>query len=153
MFYGWRIVAAGILIIGMAMGVVSNCLSVFIVPICEETGFLRGEISVTQTIMSAGGMLIAFSAGALYRKLKLKRLMEIGAITLCACYFLYSRAHSLTAFYLCACGCALGAGVCGTVPFSIIINNWFHRRAGFAVGLAFMGSGLFGMLFSFWAAF
>ena len=37
----------------------------------------------------------------------------------------------------------------GTLPLSIILNNWFNERIGFVIGLAFMGSGLGGMILGF----
>lgn len=147
-YYGWYVAAAGFLIIAAASGMVSNCMALFIVPVCDDLGFSRGEMGVNQTIYSAGCVVVALFAGPLYKRFKLKRLMQLGAITLIISYALYTRASSLWMFYACSCIAALSVALITWMPFSIIINNWFHKRRGFAMGLAFMGSGVGGMLAS-----
>ena len=51
-FYGWYIVLAGFIIMGVNVGIVSNCGSQFIKPIAEELGYTRAEVGMMQTIMS-----------------------------------------------------------------------------------------------------
>ena len=39
-YYGWIIVAVGVIMM-MSYGIVNNCISLYVVPICSELGFTR----------------------------------------------------------------------------------------------------------------
>ena len=147
-FYGWFIVAAGMLIISAAIGLVSNSFSIFIVPVGEELGFTRSQMSANQTILATGMIVVSFLWGAIIRRFRLKNLMAISAFATCACYFLYSLATKLWMFYAISALLSLSTALLSWMPFSTIIANWFNKKGGFALGLTFMGSGIGGMIFN-----
>ena len=62
-FYGWWVVLAGFVIMGLCVGIVSNCASQFIKPIAEEYGWSRASVSTINTIFSGCYMVISFMAG------------------------------------------------------------------------------------------
>jgi len=147
-FYGWVIVAAGCAMMAVALGLVSNAFGIFIVPITQELGFGRQAMSFNQSLFMIGGMVVALMSGKLYNTLPFKPLLRISALVLIASYALYPLARSLSVFYLLSSLCAISLSLVTQVPLSILINNWFHEKRGLAVGIAFMGSGLGGMLFN-----
>lgn len=146
--YGWIIVFSGFIIMAAALGIVYNCASLFIKPISQELGFTRAQANALFTIRAIT-QVIAFLFGAkLFKKIKIRRLMQLVTITLAASYFSYSLIEGLASFYIITFIVSMSVALISILPLSIIISNWFHGKRGMAVGVAFMGSGVGGMLFS-----
>jgi MFS family permease len=142
------IVAGGMATISMALGLIANSFSLFIVPVSAELGFTRGQMSANQTIFAAGMMLVSLFWGAIFSRFRLKRLMGIAAAVSCVVYFLYAVARALWAFYAISVILSISMALLGWMPFTVIVGNWFTKKRGFALGLTFMGSGVGGMIFN-----
>lgn len=145
-FYGWVIVFAGAVIFGTVMGIVYNCFSQFIKPVCDELGFSRQQMSLNQTINALTAMAVSLMWGKILPRVRLKRLMMIMAALGPAAYFCYSLASSIWMFYLISVFMSLTQSLLTMLPFSYLISNWFDERRGLATGIAFMGSGIGGMV-------
>ena len=146
-FYGWYVVAGALLIMFMIGGIAWNCVSVFIKPVCADLGFTRQAMSMNTTITSIIGMCISLSWGYILKHFSLKKLMRLAAFGLPLGYVGYSFCSEIWMFY--ACSVLVGLSLClvMNLPLSIIISNWFEEKRGQAMGIAFMGSGIGGMLF------
>ena len=140
-FYGWLIVAGCFIIMGMSYGAINNCMGVFIKPVCEDMGFSRAGMGLTQTILSASLMVMSLVSGRIFSRLDVTLALRISSIFMAGGYFCFSFARSLPMFYGAALVTGVAEGMITTVALSMLINNWFHTRRGFAVGMAFMGSG------------
>lgn len=145
-YYGWFIVAAGFLIMSTAWGIIYNCTSIFIKPISDDLGFKRSELSAILTLAMSCQMGIAIFAGKIFAKVKLKRLMTISTISLILSYFSYSLANNILTFYILTIIASISSAFLTVLPLSLIISNWFYERKGLAIGIAFMGSGIGGMV-------
>lgn len=147
-FYGWIVVIFGMMTLGVGVGAIGNCSSLFIRPICEELGFSRQAMGINQTLISMVTMLIVLFSGSIYAKFRLSNLMKAGAVLLCAAYACYSFASNIYVFYCISALIAVGQAFTTYMPFSVIISNWFEKSRGLAIGLTFMGSGIGGMIFN-----
>ena len=147
-FYGWFIVAAGFMIMSVVWGIVYNSSSIFIKPISADMGFTRSQVSATMTIRAACHMIIALFSGKIFAKYNIRRIMQVTTVTLFISFFAYSYAKSLLMFYFLTIIISASASLVSILPVAIIISNWFYERRGFAIGIAFMGSGVGGMIFS-----
>lgn len=146
MYYGWFIVAAGLAIMAVGWGGVYNCSGLFLQPVGDDLGFTRSQISATMTIRALVHMLAAFLAGRIYRRFDMLRLMKVASLVLVTSFFTYSLATTLFQFYLISAVSSLALSLVAVVPLSIILSNWFVENQGTAMGLAFMGSGVGGMI-------
>lgn len=147
-FYGWWIVAAGFLIMGAAYGIVTNCVGLFVKPVTENMGFTRQAFSMNQTLVSFAMMAIPLLSGKIFGRFNIKTVMRLCTVTLVLAYGAYSLCTSLPMFYGCSVVVGLSLGGVTSVPLSLLISNWFHERRGLAIGVAFMGSGVGGMVFN-----
>lgn len=141
-------VAAGLVACAAAVGLVGNCYSLFLVPVCEELGFTRSQMSLNQTILGIGMMAVSLLWGPVFAKLRLKRVMSIAAVATCVAYFLCGLARNLATFYALSVVLALSTALLAWSPLTVIIGNWFNEKRGLAIGITFMGSGVGGMLFN-----
>jgi len=147
-YYGWIIVALGIVIMAASVGIVNNCTSLYIVPICDEMGYSRKAVSMLNTLISVGSMLVAAVSAELYHHFSIRRTMQVSAVVISVGYFMFSLASKLWQFYIICIVVACALWLLAYIPFAVILSNWFHKRTGFVIGLTYMGTGVGGMIFS-----
>lgn len=148
MFYGWVIVITSMIIMMIALGLVGNCNSLYIVPICDDLGITRSEGAFLNTVSSIGGMLMSAFSAKLYSKVSVRRTVQIGALVLALFYALISIVENKWLLYALYMVDAFATWSMGYIPFAIILSNWFERRTGFVIGLVYMATGIGGMVFS-----
>ena len=146
LYYGWIIAICGALVLGVTHGVVTNCFSLYIIPVSTELGVTRDAFSICTTIVNVLYALVSFLSGYVYRRFRVEGTMKVASITLPVGFFCYSFCRSLTGFYLCAVVVGISVSFLTFLPFTLIISNWFEEKRGTALGICFMGSGLGGML-------
>ncbi len=145
-FYGWVVALAGAVALGVSHGVVSNCFSLYIIPVSEALGIHRDTFSVCSMIINGLYAVTSFLAGAIYRRLRLRNTIRAAAVALPVSYFCYSLCRTPAALYAVSVAVGLSVSFISFVPFTVIIGNWFEEKRGTAMGLCFMGSGLGGMI-------
>ena len=145
-FYGWVVALAGAVVLGVSHGVVSNCFSLYIIPVSEALGIHRDTFSVCSMIINGLYAVTSFLAGAIYRRLRLRNTIRVAAVALPVSYFCYSLCRTPAALYAVSVAVGLSVSFISFVPFTVIIGNWFEEKRGTAMGLCFMGSGLGGMI-------
>jgi len=140
------IVLLSCLVCQMGLGLGGYVFAVFLKPVASEMGWSR------TTFAAIGGPLLVAMAlaspvvGTLTARLG-ARLVFAGAATLVAAALLgLSAMTALWQFYL--LGLLLGAAVTGLgdIPAGTVVAQWFGRRRGLALGIAFIGSNLGGAL-------
>jgi MFS family permease len=145
----WLNVAACGVITMMALGLVSHAGTLYIDPVTRDMGFSRAEFNVVFTVSSITGMGISLSMGRVYRMVKRVRgLLLIGIISACLCQFIFSKATTITFFYL--GGIFMGGAIfyLGSTPYAILTADWFHQKRTTAYGIILAGSGIGGVVFS-----
>src|SRR6202049_1067947 len=136
-FYGWIIV--GVTFVTMAIGVnARTAFSLFFAPIIDEFGWERG---VTAGAFSFGFLISAILSpgmGKLMDKTGPRTVMEVGTVLMASGLLLAPLTTQPWHLYL-TIGVMVGAGsVClGYSGQSLFLPNWFNRRRGLAMGLAF----------------
>ncbi|MDE8733125.1 MFS transporter [Eubacteriales bacterium DFI.9.88] len=139
---GWAIVAVSFLILMFIFATCISCMGVYVKPVSEDLGIPRTSFTLTITIQAFAMMLSSMLAGKMLETYNMKRLMMAGTTASAVCMFIFSVAPSITYFYL--AGILMGVSVAFTcnIPISILIKNWFdEKKEGFALGIAFVGSG------------
>lgn len=144
--YGWYIVMAGCVIIAMTTGVVSNCFSQFIKPVCADLGIERQQMSMIMTIQSISSMIFAMFWGSIVKKVNLHKTMIVGAVVTPVLYACYGLMQQIWMGYLVTVVLTPFFFVISMTVFTYIIGNWFVKDRGLALSLASMGSGIGGMI-------
>jgi len=149
-FYGWVIVV--VTFITMAIGVnARTAFSLFFPPIIDEFGWERG---VTAGAFSFGFVISAVVSpliGRLMDRAGPRAVMELGVALMGGGLLLAPLTTQPWHLYL-TIGVMVGAGsVClGYSGQSLFLPNWFIRRRGLAMGLAFAGVGIGSMTLLPW---
>lgn len=141
-YYGWIVISVAF--VTMAMGVnARTAFSLLLPPIIAEYGWDR---SVTAGAFSFGFLVSAFGSPLLGRLMDLKGpqwVSLLGVFAVVAGLGLATLASQPWHLYL-TLGVLIGLGsVClGYSGQSLYLPNWFVRRRGLAMGLAFSGVGI-----------
>ncbi len=141
-FYGWVVVA--VTFVTMAIGVnARTAFSLFFPPILSEFGWERG---VTAGAFSFGFVVSGFVSpliGRLMDRAGPRAVMELGVALMAAGLLLAPLTREPWHLYV-TIGVMVGAGsVClGYSGQSLFLPNWFIRRRGMAIGIAFAGVGI-----------
>ncbi|MFV3073643.1 MFS transporter [Niveispirillum fermenti] len=152
---GWRVVLASALGIGTGLSPIPiYTLGVFVGPLSQEFGWGVDQIMVSMMFMTLGALVAGPVAGLLADRfgVRLVALSSVALFGLTLAGFALSNG-SLVMFYanwiLMA---ALGAGTL-PITWTRAVNNWFNANRGLALGLALLGTGLFGAAAKLYANF
>lgn len=150
-FYGWIIVAVTFVTMGIGVNARTS-FSLLFSPIVDEFGWQRG---VTAGAFSFGFVVSAFFSplmGRLMDRTGPRTVMELGVVMMAAGFLLAPLTSEPWHLYL-TIGVLVGAGsVClGYSGQSLFLPNWFVRKRGLAVGIAFAGVGIGSITLLPWA--
>ena len=149
-FYGWVIVA--VVFVTMAVGVnARTAFSLLFPPILDEFGWERG---VTAGAFSFGFLVSAVlspSLGRLMDRRGPRVVMEMGVALMAAGLLLAPLAREPWHLYA-TLGVLVGGGsvVLGYTGQALFLHNWFVRRRGLAMSVAFSGVGVGSILLLPW---
>ncbi len=141
-FYGWMVV--GVVFVTMAFGVnARTAFSLLFPPILAEFGWDRG---VTAGAFSFGFLVSAVLSpllGRLMDRFGPRLVMELGVVATGAGLLLATQATASWHIYA-TLGVLVGAGsICtGYTGQALFLPNWFVRRRGLAMSIAFSGVGV-----------
>ncbi len=141
-FYGWIVV--GVVFVTMAVGVnARTAFSLLYPPILDEFGWGRG---ITAGAFSFGFLVSAALSPALGRLMDRRGprvVMELGVAAMAAGLLLVTLAREPWHLYA-TLGVLVGGGsVClGFTGQALFLPNWFVRRRGLAMSIAFSGVGV-----------
>src|SRR5256885_1828608 len=149
-FYGWVIVV--VTFVTMAIGVnARTAFSLFFPPIIDEFGWERG---LTAGAFSFGFLVsgaVSPLIGRLMDRAGPRAVMELGVVLMGGGMLLAPLTSEPWHLYL-TIGVMVGAGGVGLgySGQSLFLPNWFNRRRGLAMGLAFAGVGIGSMTLLPW---
>ncbi len=142
-FYGWWIVAVGVLTQIAGVFSLSSTLSIFLKPVTEDLGVSRGAFSLVRTGEIIVGAVMAPLVGPIVDRRGGRWLIVAGAVIAAAGYFLLSRVQEFWQFFLLRCTLVVaGDTLMGSVVVMVIIARWFVRKRGRAIAIANLGTGI-----------
>ena len=147
-FYGWYIVALGVVGSMMGAGIQAYALGTFVGPMTEDLGWSRTDISLGQTVSTGVMGVIGLFIGGLLDRRGGRMLMIVGAAVGGAGFILLGQVQELWQYYFVK-GVILTAGMAcmGPMIVNVAISNWFVHRRGRAIAISAMGLSVSAILF------
>jgi MFS family permease len=144
LFYGWWVLFA--CVIGQLVGPAQfafGSLGMFIIPLHDEFGWSRSEISLAATVFTLSLTICMPIVGKFVDRFGSKRVllpaMLVIGLSLGILPIVLSKLwHLLFIFFLMG---TLGAAA-NSLPFMMAISSWFDKWRGLAIGMTMAGSGL-----------
>ena len=142
----WWMLIGCILLQAGGTGTLSNCNSIFFSSISAELGIGNGAMSLFVTIRTIFTALAVGGITMLYKKVNLRVLLTGLSLLGCGCFAVQALFGDIWQWYLMAIPFGIACGGLVTVPATIVINNWFHKRVGLVLGIALCSSGIAGAI-------
>jgi MFS family permease len=140
MFYGWIVLGAAFLIIMIGIGTMFSS-GVFLIPLQEEFGWTRSEISLASFLNWITFGLFSFLCGTLSDRIGTRHVVIFGGAILGLSLILSGSIRQLWHLYL-TFGLLGGIGVGAFyVPLSATATRWFSSNRGLALAIVSGGNG------------
>jgi MFS family permease len=139
-FYGWVVLGAAFLVIMVGIGTMFSS-GVFLIPLQQEFGWNRSQISLASFLNWIVFGLFSFLFGTLSDRIGTQRLVVFGGLMLGLGMILSGLTRQLWHLYL-TFGLLGGMGVGALyVPLSATTTRWFTTNRGLALAIVSAGNG------------
>ena len=141
-FYGWIVVAIAFVTMGIGVNARTS-FSLLFPPILDEFGWSRGTVAATFSVGFIVSTVLTPFIGAMMDKVGPRVVLPLGALLASIGLIFSTFSYEPWHFFI-----TLGALVVGGSVFmsyfghTLFLPNWFDRRRGLAMGLAFAGAGV-----------
>ena len=121
---------------------VGDAFMVFVLPLSQEFGWSRAQVSSVYSIFLITTGLGAPLTGMLIDRWGARVVYPLGLLLLGSACFAASRLTAIWQFQLCmGVAAGMGTSMLGMVPASLLISRWFRDRMSTAMGVAYAGFG------------
>jgi MFS family permease len=143
-YYGWKVLAAlfvaGFLVYGGGL----YCFVLFVTPLTQEFGWSRAATGgIVSAFWLSAPLLVV--GGVAMRRFGIARLLATGIVLEAVCVLALATVSTLPQMYLLRAAMGLGK-ILFAVTIPVTIARWFARRFGLALGIAWAGWHIGGMV-------
>lgn len=144
MFYGWWVAVAAFFTLLITVGIPFYGLPFFYDYFIKEFGWSRAQ---TTSGIAIATILIQPIGGLLVHRFSPRKLIVFGACALMMSLITFGAGTgSLLLYYAAWCIFMVGYIYAGPLPHQVILTQWFRRKRGLVIGLAYLGIGLGGAI-------
>ena len=141
-FYGWWMVAVGGFIMVITSVPIFQATAVWAVALESQFGWSRTQLGLALSFTRVEGSITGPIAGYLVDRMGTRFMVFTGLMVLTIGFFLFSQVQNLWMLYLAYFIMSVGQGQAGWLTVMTMMNHWFLRHRGLAMGLAMMGMGI-----------
>lgn len=152
-FYGWRVVQAAFVLAVFGWGLGFYGPPIFLSVIRETRGWPLVLISLAVSVHFLVGALVGANLPALHRRLGARRATQAGALSMAAGLTGWALAAAPWQLFVAAALSGAGWGTMSAAALNVIVSPWFARARPAALGMAYNGGSVGGIIFSpLWVA-
>jgi Major Facilitator Superfamily len=151
-FFGWRVVGAAFVLAIFGWGLGFHGLGVYLQAVRDARGFPLAEISLAVTLHFLAGAIVTANAPALYDRFGLPAVTRMAALVLALGVFGWAVAAAPWQLFIAALVSGAGWAAMSNVVIYAVVAPWFVRARPAALGTAYNGASVAGLIFSpLWA--
>jgi MFS family permease len=147
-FYGWYVVAAAFAIAVFGWGTGFYGPPVYLEVVRQSRGWPIALISGAVTLHFLVGLALIPNLPALYRRFGLPTVTIAGAVIMAIGILGWALARAPWHLYMAAFVSGIGWSALGAVAINAIVSPWFDVKRPLALGIAFNGGSIGGVIFS-----
>lgn len=147
-FFGWKVLYATFVLAVFGWGVGFYGPPVFLHAVVQRTGWSVGLVSGAVTLHFLAGTVVVANLPRLYRRIGVARTTAGGAALLALGVAGWALAQAPWQLYAAAVVSGMGWVTLGAAAVNALIAPWFVRRRPAALGMAYNGASVGGIVFS-----
>lgn len=133
-------------IIFVGLGVVINTAGIFFVSVTEELGIGRAALSLYMTVQGIANVIFLPIASKILPKYNIRVTLSLATVLIAVALAAMSSYNTVYLWYVSGAAIGIGMSFVGTYSVPLIINNWFKKKEGLAMGIAMACAGLAGVI-------
>lgn len=141
--YAWWILVALCIIVGIGKGGINNSAGLFLTSVTKDLGIGMGNLSLYFSVSAVVTMIFLPFGGKMMAKYDTRLILSIGIILQAGAFALFGLMSSVWGWYILAIPLAVGGVFITVIAGPVIINQWFKKSKGLALGiLSAVGGGI-----------
>lgn len=148
--YAWFVLLGVALMMGFARGGLQNAGGQFLSPVSTDLGISLTSISLYLSVSSIVTMIFLPIAGKLMGKMNFKLLLIVAVIFNAGGFAAMGLMNNVWGWYILAVPIGVGSVIVAQLAGPVIINNWFKKSKGLALGITMAAVGAFGAVIQPW---
>ena len=144
--YAWFILAAVCIIVGLGKSVINSSGSLFLDPVSKDLGIGMGDLTLYLSIGSVVTLLILPFIGKIFGKYDARLVIAIAIVLQAGCFAAFGFMDSVWGWYILAIPMAFGGVPIMVICGPVLINRWFKKSSGMALGIMGATGGLIGAI-------
>jgi len=142
--YAWLIMVSCFFLYGGTMGVGYNCGGVFNAAISKAMGWSISGFTFSTIFLGAASALTLVFVDRIFVRYNMKAVLGISIVVYGLSLMLKCICSEIWQFCILYAVNGAAAAFLFYVPVPMLINRWFKKKAGFALGLSLLSSGIVG---------
>ncbi|MHA6250401.1 MFS transporter [Oceanobacillus sp. CAU 1775] len=144
--YAWWILVGLCIIVGVSKGALNNSASLFLTPISQDLNIGMGDLTLYLSVSAFVTLIFLPFAGKLVAKFDIRLLIIASIILQAGAYIAFSFMNSVWGWYVFAVPLAVGGTFLTVIVGPVLINQWFKKSSGLALGILTATGGIFGAI-------
>lgn len=144
--YAWWILLGLCIIVGLGKGGLNNSAGLFLTPITKDLGIGMGNLSLYFSISAIVTMIFLPIGGKLMAKYDTRLILIVGIILQAGSFALFGLMSSVWGWYTLAVPLAVGGVFITVIAGPVLVNQWFKKSNGLALGIMSAAGGALGAI-------
>jgi MFS family permease len=134
------------IIVGLGKGGLNNSAGLFLTPVSKDLGIGMGNLTLYFSVSAIVTIVFLPIGGKLMAKYDTRLLLTISIILQAGAFALFGLMSSVWGWYLLAIPLAVGGIFITVIAGPVLINQWFKKNNGLALGILSAAGGALGAL-------
>ncbi len=144
--YAWFILILVCVLNATTMGFMVNCNGVYYQPIIKEMGWELSQFTFTMIFIGLAAFFTLPVVDKIFAKYPVKLVLSVTLTGYAVCFALKGAMHSLVGFGILFVITGIFSAFLLYVPGPMLINAWFAKKKGTALGISMMSMGIGGAI-------
>lgn len=144
--YAWWLLLGVALMVGLAKGGIMTAGGLFLTPVTEDLGIGMGSLTLYFSISSIVTMIFLPIAGKIMAKYDIRIILVTAMILQGGGFAMFGLMNSVWGWYLFCIPMSIGSIFITQIAGPVLINNWFKKHSGLAMGIMVASGGIFGAI-------
>lgn len=144
--FAWWVLIGAAIMLGLTRGGLNSSGGLFLAPVTQDLGIGLGSLSLYFSIASIVTLIFLPIAGKMVAKYDLRLLLIVAVILMAGSFAMFGFMNSVWGWYIFSIPMAIGSIFLTQIAGPVLINNWFNKNNGLAMGIMMAISGAFGAI-------